>query len=504
MSRVVSVWLPTWPTDRLRKAGACPPEAPLVTRVHDGHRMVVAAADRAAQALGLRVGMPLAHAQAMAPRLTVAEADLEGDAAGLAALAAWCLRYAPRTAADAPDGLWIDATGCAHLFGGEAALLADLVGRIGSAGFVARAAIADTAGAAHATARYGGKAVTIMPPGGHGAMIADLPVSALRLDAAAADGLRRLGLERIGQLPAVPRGPLARRFGAGVLRRLDQALGQVAEPIEAVIPVDAIQHRLCFVEPLLTAEAFRTVIAELLREVCVHLEETALGVRRLDLLFERVDASVQTVTIGTARAVRGDRHLGRLLEEKLETVDPGLGVEAMRLVATRTEPLVYRQSAAALAADEEAADADIGALIDRLENRFGAERVFRMEPVESEVPERSVRPVPALPGVGRAWAERPPRPARLLEPPHRVDAISLLPDQPPVNFTWRRMRHRIRRADGPERIHGEWWRRDAEVRAVRDYWTVEDEDGRRFWLFRRGDGVSPDTGDLSWFLHGFF
>ncbi len=483
-----------------------PPEAPLVTRMHDGHRMVIAAADHAARQLGLRAGTPLAQAQAMVPGLTVLDADPAGDEAALTDLAAWCLRYAPRTAADGPDGVWIDATGCAHLFGGEQPMLQDLLGRLRRAGIAAQAAIADTPGAAHALARYGGHALHIIPPTQQAAALAPLPVAALRLDETAVDGLRRVGVEHIAQLRAMPRAPLARRFGDAVLRRLDQAFGDAAEPIEAVLPPDVIQHRLTFIEPLLTADAFTTVIAALVREICVHLEETARGVRQLDLLFERVDATVQTITIGTARAVRGDRHLVRLLEEKLDQVDPGLGVEAMRLVATRTEALTYTQRATSLAPEpqDDAIDAEIGLLIDRLENRFGAEKIFRMEPVESDVPERSVRPVPALSRPGPVTPPPLPRPARLLNPPHPVDAISLLPDQPPVNFTWRRKRHRIRRADGPERIHGEWWRRDAETSAIRDYWAVEDDAGRRFWLFRRGDGVDPGTGDLSWFLHGFF
>jgi protein ImuB len=445
--------------------------------------------------------MPLAQAQALVPGLRIADADPAGDAAALAELAGWCLRYAPLTAADVPDGVWIDASGCAHLFGGEAAMLADMAARLARGGIAARAAIADTPGAAHATARYGGPSV--VPPGGHAEALAPLPVAALRLAPEMAAALRTLGLERIGELAAAPRGPLARRFGPALLTRLDQALGRVAEPITPVLPPAAVQHRLTFVEPLLTAEAFAAVIDTLAAAVCTALDRAGQGARQLDLVFERVDATTQAVRVGLARPARAPRPLARLLTDRLDTVDPGLGVEAMRLVVSRAEAWVAVQARTALV--EEDAAPDIAPLVDRLQNRFGAHRVYRVEPVESDVPERSVRRVPALAPAGPlgGWPALP-RPARLLPCPQRVQALSVLPDHPPAAFVWRRVRHRVRRADGPERITGEWWRRDRETAAVRDYWAVEDEAGRRFWLYRSGDGVDPATGDLSWYLHGLF
>ena len=202
--------------------------------------------------------------------------------------------------------------------------------------------------------------------------------------------------------------------------------------------------------------------------------------------------------------MRDARHLARLLDEKLETVDPGLGVEAMRLMVTRAERLAYAQARAALVEDADE-EIDITPLLDRLANRFGAGRVYRIRPVATDVPERVGVPEPALaPSPAWVWPTRWPRPVRLLTPPQPVEALGLLPDHPPAAFTWRRVRHPIRRADGPERIHGEWWRRAGERHGVRDYWAVEDTEGRRFWLFRRGDGEDPATGDLAWFLHGFF
>ena len=514
MRRIISVWLANWATDRLRRInpGAAPPvEAPLVTCRHDGRQLILAAADMPAQRLGLHAGMALAHARALVPSLAVTEADPAGDAAALAALGAWCLRYSPLTAADAPDGVWIDATGCTQLCGGEAALLADLVGRLARAGITARAAMADTPGAAWAMARHGAAPRTVVPPGGQGTALAALPLAALRIPAAAVRGLRRLGITQAGALAAMPRGPLVRRFGAAVLVRLDQALGHVPEPIMPICPADAPEHRLTFVEPLITAAAFTTAIDALLHAVCIRLAAIGQGARRLDLIFERVDGSTQAIGIGTARPVRDPGHLARLFGERIGQIAPGDGVEAMRLVVTRAEALPAAQSAAQLAAQpatgpsDAAGMADLAAMLDVLENRFGAMHVYRCQPVESDVPERSVRRVPVLaPPSAAGWPKNLPRPVRLLHPPRRVEALSLLPDQPPAAFTWRRQRRRIRHADGPERIAGEWWRRDAETAAVRDYWAVEDEAGRRYWLFRRGDGADPATGDLTWYLHGFF
>ena len=382
-------------------------------------------------------------------------------------------------------------------------MLSLLSGHLKRHGLTGRVAIADTPGAAHAFARYGSQTVTTVEPGAHADALALLPVAALRLDEATVDGLRRLGLDLVGQLATAPRGPLARRFGNHLMIRLDQALGRVREPIQPVLPPDTISVRRTFVEPLSTAEAFVAVILVLVGEACTVLEQRGEGARRLDLVFERVDATVQVVRIGTARPVRDVHHLARLLDERVEEVDPGPGVEAMRLVLPLVEPLEYTQRGGLTPDGKD--EADLSELIDRLVNRLGPDRVYRMRPVESDVPERSqqavpvhVRPVPTAPTT--AW----PRPVRLLERPEPVEALAMMPDHPPKAFTWRRMRHRVLHADGPERITGEWWVRSGELAAIRDYWIVEDQDGRRFWLFRQGDGVDPTTGSLAWFLHGLF
>ena len=330
-------------------------------------------------------------------------------------------------------------------------------------------------------------------------------MAALRIDGQTAAGLRRLGLDRVGQLAATARGPLARRFGPGLLLRLDQALGRVREAIEPVLPPEIVAAQRDFVEPISTPEAICAVILVLVQEACTVLEQRGEGARRLDLAFERVDGTVQVVRIGTARPARNVRHLARLLDERIEEVDPGLGIEAMRLVLPCVEPLHPSQDESGFGADE-ALEADLSELVDRLLNRLGAGRVYRLGATESDVPERSQQAMPLheAGAAAEAWISAWPRPVRLLARPEPVEALALLPSFPPRAFMWHRVRHLVTYADGPERITGEWWCRDREVVAVRDYWTVENQAGRRFWLFRQGNGTDPATGSLSWFLHGFF
>jgi protein ImuB len=446
--------------------------------------------------------MAVSQAQALHPGLQLEAADQAADLAGLKRLAAWCLRFTPLTAPCAPDGVWLDITGCAHLHGGEAALLDALLDRLAEAGITARAAVADTPGCAHALARHGLDALGIVPPGGQRAALGPLPVSALRLPAETAQALQRLGFDSVAQLAEAPRAPLTRRFGADVLRRLDQALGRAPEPLEPVLPPELCRARQGFAEPIATPEDLRRVTELLAAQLCEKLRLRDLGACRLDLVFQRVDGTPQMVRVGTAAPTRDAAHITRLLAAQIETVDPGFGIESVMLAAPLTDVLGARQAMSALTAP---AQADLAALIDTLLNRLGARNIFRAEPVESDIPERAVRVAsPAGRPGGKTWPPHLPRPPRLLSPPRPVEALALLPDHPPVQFTWRKKPHRIRRADGPERVFGEWWLNEAETFAVRDYFQVEDETGQRFWLFREGDGENAETGGMGWFLHGMF
>lgn len=461
------------------------------------------AASPAALAQGVRPGMAVAKAQALIAGLDVRDADPAGDDAALERLAVWALRrYSPVVAADPPDGLHIDMAGAAHLLGGEPAFIADLAGRLADSGVAARIAIAPTYGAAHALARFGPSPAMIAIPDDLAAGLALLPIMSLRLDAAAIDGLRRLGVDTIGELALLPRGPLAMRFGSEVSRRLDQAMGRAAEPFELVEAPELVRVRRAFAEPIAAPETLARYTGKLVAQLCDALEDQGLGARRLDLLFHRVDNRIEAIRAGTAKPLRDVGRMTRLLCDKIETVAPGFGVELMTLTATIAEPLDYRASASSLI---DPAAPDLSDLVDTLTNRMAHGKLYRCVPTQSEVPERCVRRVePLAHPAGVTWPADWPRPSRLIDPPAPVEAMALLPDHPPVSFTWAGVRHRVKRADGPERIFGEWWLRDGELAAVRDYFQIEDEAGERFWLFRRGDGEDPNTGDHRWYLHGIF
>ncbi len=469
----------------------------------DGRRRVVLAADRAAKLAGLSVGMAASQAQAMVPRLIVQEADPAGDAQALERLALWALRrYSPIVAADTPDGIVIDTTGADHLHGGEAGMLAQLVERFATSGTAARAAIADSWGAAHAVARFGRTPVTVIPPGETGRQLAHFPIASLRLPKDIVDQLRTLGFDTIGELAAQPRAPLALRFGPELGRRLDQTFGRQCEPIDPVRSPDIIEVRRGFAEPIGAAETIARYIAKLAAELCGRLEEKGLGAKRLDLICHRVDSERQAVRVGTALPARDPKRIARLLSDKIETIDPGFGIETMVLTAVMTEPFVKMQLPSSLTQETEA---DISDLVDTIGNRIGADHLYRIAPVASDVPERSVRRIPAMaPDQASRWPGHWPRPSRLLPSPEPIETVALLPDHPPASFTWRGIRRRVKRADGPERVFGEWWKRDAELTTVGDYFQVEDEAGSRYWLYRSGDGEDAATGSQRWFLHGVF
>lgn len=506
MPRVVSLFLPTWSTDRVRRtlgSGAPLPDAPLVLVGREGRRRVVLAADAAARRAGLCVGMPATKAQAMVVGLVIMDADPAADAAALDRLALWALqRYAPIAAADPPDGLVIDVTGATHLHGGEEALLADMIERLGAAGIVAQAAVVDHWGAAHALARYAARPSITVPPGEGIAAIAPLPIAALRLPRDMVDELRRLGFECVSDLLTKPHAPLALRFGPELGRRLDQAVGRLNEPIDPVRLPDLIEMRRAFAEPIGAAETIARYTGKLVVQLCEALEAKGLGAKRVDLLLHRVDNRLEAIRIATALPVRDVKRLTRLLCDKIETVDPGFGIEIMSLTATLAEPLAPKQVISSLT---DAPEADVSDLIDTLTNRVGEQRLYRFAPVASDVPERCVaRVAPTAPDTGEGWPNHWPRPSRLLPTPEPIETVALLPDHPPVTFTWRGVRRRVKRADGPERVFGEWWKRDAELIAVRDYFQVEDEAGERFWIYRAGDGEDESTGSQRWFLHGIF
>jgi protein ImuB len=505
---MLSVWLPSWPTQRLIRAGCFAPTAELATvESVRGARRLAAISPRAAER-GLRPEQSLSEARAICPELAVMNADPEEDQAALVRLAAWCERYTPLAAADPPDGLWLDIAGCAHLFGSEAALAADLCTRMHCQGLTCRLALADTPGAAWALARSATARddCTIVPPGEEARAIGVLPVALLRLDPRTVAGLRRVGLRSIGEMARLPRGELASHYGAATLLRLDQAQGRAPEAIVWPHPLAPWEERLPFAEPIGTPEDLVRALDALARRLCVRLEAAGRGGRHFLARFLRVDDVRPEIAIATALPVRGPAYITKLLTAKLDTVDPGFGVDAITLAATATAPLAPPQGRLGdLAAPQETA---LAATVDELANRLGERRVWRPAPAGSHIPERAVRRVPAL-TKQPDWPDDPSRerPARLFRRPVPIDVIAPVPDDPPILFRWRGTTHRVRAADGPERIAAEWWRRrgmtgDGEEDPVRDYYRVEDLDGARFWIYRAG--LMGGARTPRWYLHGLF
>ena len=478
-------------------------ETPLGLIGQEGRRRVLLAVDAAARRQGLKVGMPASKAQALVSGLVVHDADPKADLGALERLCIWMQRrYSPLIAPDAPHGLQLDITGCAHLFGGEKELLKEIIRRLAEANIDARAACAPSYGAAFALARCVANPLYVMSAEQVAKTLELLPITALRLPVETIAALKQVGLERIGELNATSRAPLTLRFGPLVGERLDHAYGRRNEPFDPHFPPDILFVRRNFAEPIGAAETISRYTAQLTQQLSERLEIKGLGARTLDLFFYRVDNRIQTIRCGTAKPVRDAKRLAKLLCDKIEGIDPGFGIETMILAATLTEPLQYRLVASGLA---EPPSADVSALVDTLTSRIGSDHVYRLAAVESDVPERAVKRVaPLAAPSGVNWPPHWPRPSRLLDPPEQIETIALLPDHPPVSFTWRGSRRRVSRADGPERLFGEWWKSDNERLSVRDYFQVEDDLGERFWLFRAGDGEDPYTGSHAWFVHGIF
>ena len=441
-------------------------------------------------------GITLTDARALVPYIRTAEADPVADAEALAGLAEWSRRFTPLTAIDGTDGLVLDTTGCDHLFGGEAKLLAEIAARLTRAGIVVRLACACTPAAAWAWARFRPEPAPLILAGDDcREPLADLPVTALRLPEVLAADLCRVGLRRIRDLLDLPRAPLVTRYGAMVGRRLDQMFGAVPEPIDAQHPPAPWRSRVALAEPITRREDIEIGLGRLLRDLCRKLEEGSRGARRLELLLLRVDAVAQSVEIGTSRPSRDPKHLIRLFRERLDLIDPGFGIETMLLEAVATDPLQPRQTGLG---GGEPDDAELTQLLDRLRARMGDAAIVRPTVQDTHLPERSA----ILPATEPEPAKAAPpngthRPILLLERPEPVEVAALVCGGLPIAFRWRGRRYAVGRLEGPERIEPEWWRDRRGI--ARDYYRAEDLEGQRFWLFR-----SARSGEADWYLHGLF
>ncbi|KQP11757.1 DNA polymerase Y family protein [Methylobacterium sp. Leaf93] len=522
MPRIVSVWLEQWPLTRLRRARAAQDDAvsPAVVAAIGPGGLRITAVDAAARALGLRPGEPLARARArIGPGIAVHPADPEADAAALARLCLWAKRYTPMVAPFGPgeggDGFFLDVEGASHLFGGEDALMGDLAARLSANAIPARLALADTPACAFALARHGASTrPVIVPRGGNAPALRDLCVSALRIEPAIAESLRRLGLRRIGALAEAARPPLARRFGETLLLRLDQALGRRPEPLVSLGEPAAFGASRGFLDPIGHQAIIVATAIRLMQEIAPRLAASGLGARSLRLSLYRVDGIERSLDLGLSEPTLCPTQVGRLLDLRLDRLGPaldaGFGFETVRLDVTGIGRLEARQGALAeTGLDREAETGGTARLADALRQRIGA-RVIRMSPRASHIPERADALEPwRVRRIEMRWPERvgtrpqggmPPRPLVLLSRSEAADEVfSLAPDGPPQRFRWRRRLHRIAHAEGPERIADAWWHAPA---PARDYYVVEDESGRRLWLYREGFHTAETA--ARWFVQGLF
>jgi len=500
--RILSIWLARLAIDRWRLAEG-EGEQPLVLIAETAHGPRITAVNDAGLAAGARAGMMLADARALCPGLATAPSDPAGDLAFLERLALWAQRWGPWSALDPPDGVIVEVTGAAHLFGGEAALLADARACLAARGLVARLAIAPTAGAAWALARYGPELAQFHP----GDSLDDLPIAALRLDGDTSLLLRRLGLKRVGDIAGIGRDALARRFrtvrapAANPLVRLDQLLGRLPEPLLPVVAqaIPLVQRRL--VEPIRHRALLDQVVADLAAALVRELEGLALGARRLELGLWKVDGEVLVRRLEMAAASRDAGHILRLFGAKLDDIDAGFGIELARLSAPWCEPLVLTQ--ADFEATAEAHGISLAACIDRLSVRLGEGAVRRPIPHASHVPERAQRWQAPLAPEAASQGELAfhARPLKLLDRAEPIAVLYASPDGQPRRFRWRGNVHEVARAEGPERIAPEWWRERSGVR-LRDYYRIEDEQGRRYWIYRAGLSGDGRGGPPEWFLQG--
>ena len=498
--RIASIWLPGLAIERWARTADCAPDAPVILTVEGTHGPIIYAVTRAAAERGARPGARVTDAKALDPTLLPMPADPEGDAELVQALARWAGRWSPLVEVD-DDGLRLDVTGVAHLFGGERGLVADIRKRFAAIGLSVRMAIAPTATASWALAHYGQKSATICTRD-TGAKLADLPVAALRLPPEAVHVLQRLGLKTIGTLAGIERRALARRFreADNPVDALDRALGRKPEPLTAV-PADRPPRALLKLEePATHPEAPGQALERLIPDLVRQLQQRHLGARRLSLTGYRVDGTTAVASVATSIPSREPKHLQRLLADKAAELNPEFGFDAFALSADWAESLSSAQDSLV---EEPGGERELARLVDRLTVKLGPKRVRKPQPQESHLPERASGWVSALQKVEPIDAPTVRRPQRMLDRPEAIDVIYATPEGMPRRFVWRRAVHDITRAEGPERIAPEWWRQPSTAR-LRDYYRVEDVAGRRYWIYREGLVGDGRGGAPNWFIHGLF
>lgn len=496
--RFISLWFAHLVTDWMVRRQPELGSTPFVLCANERGKLLLSKANPLALQAGLYEGMSLADARALLPNLEHFDEKPDVAAKLLDVLGDWCIRYTPTVSVDLPDGLMLEVSGSSHLFGGEHALLKIMVTKLRDLGYQVRGAMADTPGAAWAVARYA-KKDPLVSIGGNKKALSILPPQALRLDEEAASRLNKLGITTIAELYALPRPSLSRRFGAGLLLRLDQALGETQELIQAKRHIEPYSERLTCPEGIATAEGIALALNMLLEKLCRRLDQEGKGLRIAVLEGYRVDGIVERIEIGTSRPTRSPKHIFRLFENKLETIEPALGIELF--VLTTHDPELMPVAQNELLDDLDAKDdSAIPELMDRFFNHFERRNIYHVSPSEHHWPERSIAlGEPAIPQQAQSWPNDKPRPIKLLSVPELIEVTAPVPDYPPMMFRHKGVLHRIKKADGPERIEREWWMDQGDMR---DYYRLEDEAGHRYWVYRSGY-FKPDQ-SAQWYLHGFF
>lgn len=520
MRRIISLWLPDLPIDRLERDDPGLAARPLVTILDQAGRPIVTNVNADASTFGLAPGMSLATARALSPDLVVRPANPYADRAFLERLVRWAGRYSPLVAQDSSEGILIDITGCAHLFAGEQNVLEDMSDRLGRLGVNHRIALADTRLAARAMVRFGEafQTLIIVPPKQQKAMLAPLSVHALGIDPALVADLSKVGLKRVGDLMAVSRASLSRRFGLSICDALDLAFGETPDPINASLPSMPYRVHIRFPDAISTPDGIARALERLLQRLAERLEADQQGVRQMKLEVYRVDGDVHRLTVGTAAPSRKSSHLARLFGEKLASIDPGFGIEMMVLAASVTEAALPVQQTVGYGTERGNVSTGLSDLIDRLAARLGSESVLHLRPVASHLPDRATRFSPASESAPQSgeWVEHlqaclGSRPLRLLNRPEPVTPLTCpLPGRALCSFRWRGRCLAVACALGPERISPEWWRIESAGggnawTSPRDYYAIEENTGARLWMFSEGQTAKGSAITAPrWFVHGLF
>lgn len=469
------------------------------------------ATNKPALQMGVRAGMRLNDANALCHQLETIYHDPEADQRLLMRRAAWLMRFSPIVVPHLPNVIFLDITGCDHLFGGEKFMLDRIEKELKNLGHQTRLGLGDSIGASWALAKYEKNNKTILPPQNPHQGLAFLPVHALRLSDEQADALYQLGLKNIGQLFDLPRASLTRRFpepdqGEAVLKRLDQAVGRYEEPLTAPEQQPDFRFTVAPIDPFIDLPTIEHGFYELLDQLFALLDKLQQGILhlRLDCFFG--DGKIKSFPIRLAQPTRSKPHIKRLFDEKLITIDPGFGIDALVLCANKLDQLNPSQLQLDSHQTTTRQDQNLAPFLDRVANRLGSGSVYRLAPFQSHIPEHSQKSThPLKPQSWADWPETIRRPTTLFSHPEMIEVIAQIPEGPPMKFMWRKVLRHITHARGPERILPEWWADLADELRMRDYFEVEDHKGLRYWVFREGHYDDPmEKGPPTWRLHGLF